>query len=366
MASRQTYLEYAHVTAQVLTEKWFPTDGPTNWVGANDFWRAPNIVAALTGLMQIDGSRSYLATAQNALAAFTPYFAPPYSPAYYDDEAWWGACFLRLAQLTGDATWVSTTKPILTDLQQGWDDVAGGGVWWAREPKQYPKKKGDPPNEKGSIENEVYMDIAMELYATDPGAGQTYVNVTKQTWQWMQALIDSDGLVWGSLNEDGTINRNNPARPYNQGVVLGPLWALFKQTGELAYLDRAELIVAAALDTMTWPDGILRELCEERGDCGPTDLDSPLFKGIFVRYLGEFAQRLTSLDDPTRRPAAQRYAAFLQRNADAVWANYPGHIFGIDWHTPLPNYQPTGTLFYDGSVQMSALDLFVAAARVSQ
>src|SRR5262249_55485018 len=138
-------------------------------------------------------------------------------------------------------------------------------------------------------------------------------------------------LVQGSFNKDCVINPDNPARPYNQGVILGPLWAMFKLAGDTTYLDRAEKIVAAAFDTMTWPDGILQEGCEKKGNCGD-DLNPPLFKGVFVRYLGEFTQRLATLDDPARRQTAQRYAAFLQHNADAVWKNYPGHIFGMDWH----------------------------------
>jgi predicted alpha-1,6-mannanase (GH76 family) len=365
MASRQTYLDYADTAAQVLTSKWYGTDGPSKWFGLNDFWRSPNLMTALTDLMQLTGSRDYLATANNALAVSSPYFVVGQSPTYYDDECWWGACFLRLAQLTGDTSWLSIPKTIFTDLQGGWDDVVGGGVWWKRDPKSYQNNE----NEKGSIENELYMDIAMTLYAyAGTGDRQMYLDVTNQTWQWMQALIESNGLVQGSLNQDGTINRKNPARPYNQGVILGPPWALYKVTGDTTYLDRAEKIVQAAFDTMTWPDGILRELCEKDGNCGPSDLNPPLFKGVFVRYLGEFTQRLATLGDPARKQAAQRYAAFLQRNADAVWANYPGptHIFGMDWHTPQPNYKPTGCLIYDGCLQSSVLDLFVAAALVSQ
>ena len=263
--------------------------------------------------------------------------------------------------MTGDAGWIDIADKIFADLQGGWDDVAGGGVWWKRDPKKYPE------NEKGSIENELYMDIAMGLYGAKPsGAKQIYLDATNETWRWMQALIDASGLVWGSLNEDGTIKRSNVARPYNQGVVLGPLWALYKLAGDTTYLDRAEKIANAALDTMTWPDGILREICEQRGTCGLDDLDSPLFKGIFVRYLGEFAQRLTGMDDTARQKTAQRYTAFLQHNADAVWANFPRGIFGMDWHTHQPDYQPTGVLLYDGPLQSSALDLFAAAALVSK
>ena len=362
MASRQTYLGYAHAAAQVLTTKWFPADGPTRWVNnEGDFWRAPNAMTSLTDLMQLDGSRSYLATAANTRSVFAQYFSPGASPSYYDDECWWGACFLRLGALTGDTAWIGIADQIFADLQGGWDNVAGGGVWWKRDPKSY------PDNEKGSIENELYMDIAMTLYAAKPASDrQAYLEAAKQTWRWMQALVQPNGLVWGSLDQDGKINPSNVARPYNQGVVLGPLWAMYEVAGETAYLDAAEKIVAAAFDTMTWPDGILREVCEERGTCGPKDLDSPLFKGIFVRYLGEFARRLATVKDPARQKAAQQYVAFLQRNGDAVWANFPGGIYGIDWHTLQPDYQPTGTLLFDGPLQSSALDLFVAAALVSE
>jgi hypothetical protein len=56
MGSRQTYLGYADAAAQVLTSKWFPADGPTKWVNANAFARAPNALSALTREMQPAGS----------------------------------------------------------------------------------------------------------------------------------------------------------------------------------------------------------------------------------------------------------------------------------------------------------------------
>jgi predicted alpha-1,6-mannanase (GH76 family) len=361
MASRQTYLDHAHAAAKVLTTKWFPEDGPTKWVNESDFWRAPNAMTSLTDLMQLDGSRSYLATAGNAKTVFAGNFSPGWSPSYHDDECWWGACFLRLGVLTGDADWIGIADQIFDDLRGGWDDVASGGVWWKRDPKSY------PDNEKGSIENELYMDIAMMLYAAKPPSErQPYLDAAKQTWRWMQqALVQPNGLVWGSLEADGKINPKNVARPYNQGTVLGPLWSMYEAEGDTSYLDAAEKIVAAALDTMTWPDGILREICEQRGDCGQ-DRDPPLFKGIFVRYLGEFTRRLATMNDPARRKAAQQYATFLQHNADAVLANFPSGIYGMDWHTSQPEYRPKGDLLYDGPLQSSALDLFVAAALVSE
>src|SRR5262245_32673165 len=100
------------------------------------------------------------------------------------------------------------------------------------------------------------------------------------------------------------------------------------------------------------------------GTCS-NDQDPILFKGIYARCLAEFSCNLAGTNDPARVAAAKSYAAFLQKNADAVWANYPGGIYGMDWHTPRPAYQPTGVTVYDGSLQSAAVDLFVSAAVVS-
>jgi predicted alpha-1,6-mannanase (GH76 family) len=363
MASKETYIAYAKAAAGTLTTNWFPSNGPSTWVFQyGDFWRAPNVLTALTRLSQVTGAWNYAATASDALSAFYAYFdpnTPPAdrdSPAYYDDECWWGDAFLRVGMLTSDAKWNTAGKQIFLDLQAGWDDAAKGGVWWKRYPKRY------PDNNKDSIENELYMDIAMGLYKNDPQS--VYLDATQKAWQWMGLLIDSSGLVWGNLKEDATINKDNVPRPYTQGCVLDALWALYENSKDTAFLDSAQSIADAAIDTMCWPDGILQEICEKRGNCG-NDLDPLLFKGIYVRYLGELAVRLATLPDPARVAAAARYAEFLQHNADAVWVNFPGGTYGMDWHTLQPDYQPTGNTVYDGSLQTSALDLFISAAIVS-
>jgi predicted alpha-1,6-mannanase (GH76 family) len=362
MASSQTYIDYANAAAGVLTSTWFGPDGARNWVqNYEDFWRSPNVVTTLTALMQLTGSQTYLQTAKNAREVFYDYFnvsTPPTkrtSPAYYDDEGWWGSMSLRLEALTQDAEWTQTASQIYVDLAAGWDPKAGGGVWWKRLPRSYPS------NNKGSISNELYMDIGMGLYAL-AGSGPSYVQAAEQTWTWMQSLVDTQDLIWGNLEANGTRNPSNVPRTYTQGVILAPLWRLYQATGDATYLDAAEAIATAATVHMVWPDGILQEICEPAGDCGPQDTNSALFKGIFVRYLADFTNNLATLADPGRRTAASSFAAFLAHNADTLYANYPGGIYGMNWNVSQPNYQPTGNPVYDGCLQSTALDLFIAAA----
>src|SRR5262249_32790740 len=147
-------------------------------------------------------------------------------------------CFLRLAQLIGETTtwWVETADTIFGDMKGGWDanaNACGGGVWWKRDPRDF------TDNEKGSIENELYMDVAMTLYRLNTSATadrrKEYLEETEKTWQWLSKwLVTSNwtdtpnNLMWGSLEAGCKPKATNPARPYNQGVVLGPLWELFK------------------------------------------------------------------------------------------------------------------------------------------
>jgi len=362
MASKQTYTDYANAATQTLVQNWFPPSGPSTWIQTyQDFWHVPNVVTALTRLSKLTGTWNYESTADNAQQMFNSYFYPQQGlPSYYDDECWWGDLFNRLYSLTGASQWNTAANQVFVDLQGGWDDAAKGGVWWKRNPKSY------PGNNKGSIENELYMAIAMALYNAPPSdtAPGVYLSATTQTLQWLGNLIDKTGMVWGNLDQNGNINPSNVPRPYTQGVILGALWDLFQQSNLTSYLDTAQQIADAAIANMVWPDGILQDNCEKIGNCG-NDQDPILFKGIYARCLGEFAVNLATLSDPARVQAAQRYTAFLQQNADAVWANYPGGTFGMDWHTPSPNYQPTGVPVYDGSLQSQALDLFVSAAIVS-
>ena len=165
-----------------------------------------------------------------------------------------------------------------------------------------------------------------------------------------------------------------------QGNPLGPLWSLYAATEDTSYLDIGQSIAEAAIRQMVWPTGnawdpgaaILqarpdadwnRQTEAFRQSCSG---DTP-FKGIFAGFLGAFTKNLATLTDPTRQQAAQRYAAVLAGNANALTTNFPNGAYGMDWHTSQPNYQPDPDT-QDGinaCLQYSALALFLAAAKTN-
>ena len=97
----------------------------------------------------------------------------------------------------------------------------------------------------------------------------------------------NDGLTAGCVNNGQT------TWTYNQGVLLGGLTDLLQSDGESNYLNQAVAIADAALSSLVYPNGVLREPCETTG-CGGGDV--PQFKGIFIRYLAY-------LNDVVRKPA---------------------------------------------------------------
>ncbi len=365
MTQTNPYAGYAQAAADVLTARWFTPDTPGSWV-PQDFWRTPNIMTALNGLMTLTGGDAYQATLDNGLAAY----GGVYQPGYYDDEAWWGAAFLRIYARTGRDDYLAPVAPLFEDLRGGWDGTAGGGVWFKRYPRDYSRDSQDcSRNNKNSISTLLFCEVAGGLHATPRGTADQ-LEWAQKAWGWLKAhLVDRWGLVWGNTLEDGSIDQGNAPRPYTQGVALGALADLYGATGDAAYLDAAVSLADAAVASMTWNGGVLRDTGEVLGDFRPTLLDPILFKPIFARYLGELTVRLAGVAG--RDADARRYAAFLKANADALWANYPGRVFGMDWHTPRPDYQPAqtpagqGTDMYNGSLQAGAVDLFVAAARAA-
>jgi predicted alpha-1,6-mannanase (GH76 family) len=152
-------------------------------------------------------------------------------------------------------------------------------------------------------------------------------------------LINADNLINDGLDSACHNNRRN-TWSYNQGVILGGLSVLSKETGDAKMLERAQSIATAAIAKLSDRDGILHDTCEP--NCGA---DGVQFKGIFTRGLGVLN---------AAAPQA-RFKEFLTANAESVWRNQDAnHKFGVVWSGPSdPKTAAT---------QVSALDALLAAA----
>ena len=74
-------------------------------------------------------------------------------------------------------------------------------------------------------------------------------------------MINPRNLVNDGL-DSACRNNHRTTWTYNQGVILGGLSMLAKQTGDAKFLERAQSIALAAISRLTDQHGILHDPCE--------------------------------------------------------------------------------------------------------
>lgn len=215
----------------------------------------------------------------------------------FDDEGWWALAWIRAYDLTGNSRYLSTAKTIFNDMAtNGWDTTTcGGGMWWDRA-KTY----------KNAITNELFLDIAARLHQRTPG-DTSYLAWANKEWTWFSGsgMINASNLINDGLTTATCSNNGQTTWTYNQGIILGGLTDLYKITGHISYLNKAEALANATTSKLVYASGILRETCEP-SNC---DGDQEQFKGLFIR-------NLAYLYDEDH---LQSYYNFLRVNADTVW-----------------------------------------------
>lgn len=376
MPNSSTYLSQAVTAAGILTDKWFRSTTPGQWVPA-DYWRTPTICTLLVDLMTLTSEVDYTATIENAREAGE---GPLTWCAYFDDLTCWGRFFTHAYHYFQGQSKSVMAAPYLNDAQivcdqlsqawDGWDapEYCGGGIWWMRPPAPPP-----PSNSfKASNSTLGFMETALSLYLII--GDKKYLDMGQKAWDWLMAnqFVDSNGLVWGALTPDCKIDPNNVPVVGLQGNPLGPFWSLYQATKNTECLDVADRVVDGTMSLMVWKGTQIlegrvdAEWASQTNDWKRNNSGDTPFKGNFSNYLGEYVKNLAALTDPARQQKAATYAAFLRANADAVWTNYPGTMFSMDWHTLDENYQPIPDADeVNASLQYSGVAVLTAAAMVS-
>lgn len=380
MPDATDYLSQAIKAAGILTDKWFPATAPLDWI-PNDYWRTPVICTLLTDLMAQTSQVDYTTTLENARTKSVPWLT---SCGYYDDLTWWGRFFVHAYNYFTGQSNPAMAKPYLANaeivcdqLSQAWDawnssEYCDGGVWWMRPPPP-PPLMTPATVFKASNSTFGFMETALALYLEL--GDQKYLDMGQKSWDWIAKwkFVDDRGLVWGALIPgECTLDPNNVPVLSLQGEALAPLWMLYQATKDTEYLDAADKVAEGTMSKMVWEGTRIMQDRDDAEWAGQSDDwkrahdgDTP-FKGLFATYLGEYAKNLSALSDPARQQKAATYAAFLRANAEAVWTNYPGTMFSMDWHTLDKDYQPIPDAdIANASLQYSGVCALAAAALVS-
>lgn len=338
------YLDYATTCLNKLLA-WYNKD--TGLWDTTGFWNAANSFEALADY-------SILLSTQQLVPVFTNTFeklkGTNFSRPFNDDEGWWALALIKAFDHTNNSNFLAMAQTIFDDMAKSWDEgTCGGGLWWKKD-KGY----------KNAITNELFLMIAARLYLRT--VDERYLQWARKEMQWFfsSGLLNEQSLVNDGL--DGNCKNNGGTTwTYNQGVIIGALVdlakcasydagsALLGSNGE-KFLVQAQQIADAAITTLVDQHGILREPCEEHGNCNE---DQTQFKGVFMRNLAYLYLALNALAEP---PASNvRYKQFILTNVESLWANGRAEdgTFGTRWGGPFDSA--------DASRQTSALDCFNAA-----
>jgi predicted alpha-1,6-mannanase (GH76 family) len=330
-----TQIQRAASGIQTLQSWYDPTTGLYKTTG---WWNSANATTVL-----VDYARASQSTQYNPLLANTFATAQKTNPSFlnnfYDDEGWWALAWIDAHDLTGNPQYLSMAETIFTDMNGGWDDTCGGGIWWSKDRKY-----------KNAIANELFLSVAAHLANRDTANRANYLNWANKEWKWFTqtGMINSkslinDGLDFGSgaAGARSCSNNQKTAWSYNQGVVLGGLVELSKLNPDPSLLQTAQKIATAAITSLVDGSGIMHDTCEP--NCGA---DGVQFKGIFVRNLIALQQI---------HPQSA-FKSFVLANANTIWTRSQGtnFQFGQVWSGEFD----AG----NAASQSSALDALVGAA----
>jgi predicted alpha-1,6-mannanase (GH76 family) len=295
------------------------------------WWNAANALTVLDDYSKLSDTPDFRAIIANT---FERNSEKRFLNEYYDDEGWWALGWAGAYEVTHDARYLEMSETIFADMSGGWDEAAcAGGIWW-KKPKQY----------KNAIANELFLSVAAKLASLtqDEQKRATYLDWAQREWKWFAAsgMINSENLVNDGL--DATCHNNHRTTwTYNQGVIIGGLTMLSKQTGDPKPLETAQSIALSAMARLTDLDGVLHDPCEP-ARCGN---DATQFKGVFAR-------NLAVLNAAAPAPGFRR---FLRTNAESIWKNRDAEgRFGVVWSGPSD--------VKTAATQVSALDALLAAA----
>jgi hypothetical protein len=131
---------------------------------------------------------------------------PKGADRYYDDNAWMVLQLAETSRVLRDKKYLGWAKESMTYVLSGWDDKAGGGIYW-RENKK---------TSKNTCSNAPSAFAAFQL--GDKAHGQQILG-----WLLPKLQDPADGLMWDSAGIGGKIDRTKWT--YNTALTIRALLA---------------------------------------------------------------------------------------------------------------------------------------------
>ena len=172
---------------------------------------------------------------------------PGYEPAptggggndkYYDDNAWMVLTFLEAYEMTGESRYLKRAGETLDFVMSGWDEEAGGGIWWHQTHKDGTKNTCvNGPAAVGCFRISKY---------SDPKTTEKRIAEGGKIVKWTTANLRADNGLFGDSLNVATGKKNNDQLTYNAALMIRAYLSLYALTGQDIYLNEAEVTGKAA------------------------------------------------------------------------------------------------------------------------
>jgi predicted alpha-1,6-mannanase (GH76 family) len=309
------------------TQNYYNQNNDTN-AGFNYWWNAHALDVYVDGYNRTKDP-VYLTKMKDLLHGCYVKNGNTFKNTFYDDMEWWALACLRAYEATGDKEYKDAAEQLWGWIKVGWTSTKNGGISWA----------SGSPDSKNACSNAPAAIIAAKLYQLNHN--QDDLDWSKKIYTWLKTYVvdSSKGVVWDAYGNTA----ESAIYTYNQGTYAGAGLELYLITKDQSYLKDAIRNVNYVINDRVKfsPSGVLKG--ENTGDGG-------LFKGIFIRYMGQLILK-GDLDDYTK----SLYLKYLKNNGQSLYTKatkMPENIFGPDWAT-----KPTSKIG-DCSVHLSGLMLF--------
>ena len=218
-------------------------------------WSTSQALAADIAVAKASGSPAALAQVHRDLTGLSHYWdgaasppgydcavAPPLGHGgarFYDDNAWIGLDLVRAYQLTGESALLQRAEEVFAFTESGWDANPShpfpGGVFWTQSHSN---------RDRNTISTGGAAKLGLQLYLIN--GQQADLETASSMLAWIDATLRApNGLYWDHVGLNGRIDTRQWS--YNQGMMLGAYLALYRATGKLSALHRAEAIAATSL-----------------------------------------------------------------------------------------------------------------------
>ncbi|MEO5711950.1 MAG: glycoside hydrolase family 76 protein [Luteolibacter sp.] len=170
---------------------------------------------------------------------------------YYDDNAWMVITFLEAYEITGESRYLKRSMETLDFVMSGWDEQAGGGIWWHVAHKDGCKNTCvNAPAAVGCFHISKYID---------PKAAEKRIADGGKIVKWTTATLRADNGLFGDAIVVATGRKNMGTLTYNSALMIRAYLSLYALTGKDVYLDEARLTGNAAEGLLDKGSGAYRD-----------------------------------------------------------------------------------------------------------